>query len=36
MDSISENEVFKTEHTDFIEIETIIGLATILTFDEYD
>ncbi|CAK58429.1 unnamed protein product (macronuclear) [Paramecium tetraurelia] len=36
LDCISENEVFKTNEFDYIEIESIVGLATILSFEEYD
>ncbi|CAD8139869.1 unnamed protein product [Paramecium pentaurelia] len=36
MDCISENEVFKTNEFDYIEIESIVGLAIILSYEEYD
>ncbi|CAD8056608.1 unnamed protein product [Paramecium sonneborni] len=36
LDCISENEVFKTNEFDYIEIESIIGLAIILSYEEYD
>lgn len=36
LDCISENEVFKTNEIDYIEIDSILGLATILSFEEYD
>ncbi|CAD8059507.1 unnamed protein product [Paramecium sonneborni] len=36
LDCISENEVFKTNQFDYIEIERIIGLAIILSYEEYD
>lgn len=35
-DCISDNEVFKTNEFDYIEIESIVGLATILNYEEYD
>ncbi|CAD8048032.1 unnamed protein product [Paramecium primaurelia] len=36
LECISENEVFKTNEFDYIEIESIIGLAIILSYEEYD
>ncbi|CAD8137315.1 unnamed protein product [Paramecium octaurelia] len=36
LECISENEVFKTKEFDYIEIESIIGLAIILSYEEYD
>ncbi|CAD8197630.1 unnamed protein product [Paramecium octaurelia] len=36
MDYISENEVFKTNEYDYIEIESIVSLASILTYEEFD
>ena len=36
LSSISEYEVFKTNHYDVIFIETIIGKCLILTFEEYE
>ena len=36
MDYISENEVFKTNEYDYIEIESIVSLASILTYQEFD
>mmetsp|Transcript_66145 Transcript_66145/g.92006 ORF Transcript_66145/g.92006 Transcript_66145/m.92006 type:complete len:86 (-) Transcript_66145:157-414(-) len=36
LELISENEVFLTEHTDFIFVDTINGSCNILTYDDYD
>ncbi|CAD8144549.1 unnamed protein product [Paramecium pentaurelia] len=36
LDCISDNEVFKTNEFDYIEIESIVGLAIILSYEEYD
>ncbi|CAD8106939.1 unnamed protein product [Paramecium sonneborni] len=36
MDYISESEVFKTNEYDYIEIESIVSLAQILTYEEFD
>ena len=36
MDSISEHEIFATEHSDYAYIDTIDGLCKVLTFDEYN
>lgn len=36
MDCISENEVFRTNEYDYIEIESIVSLAQILSYEEFD
>ena len=36
LDCISENEVFKTHEMDYVEIDSILGMATILSYGEYD
>ena len=36
MKYISENEVFETEHKDYLFVDTINGPCQILTFSEYD
>jgi hypothetical protein len=36
MSIISENEVFLTNLKDFIEVETIMSEASVITFEEYD
>jgi len=36
MDSISESEVFLTEHVDYAFVDCINGLCEVLTYEEYD
>jgi hypothetical protein len=36
MDCISENEVFKTNEYDYIDIESVVSLAQILNYQEFD
>ena len=36
LDCISENEVFKTNKSYYTEIECLVGLAIILSYEEYD
>lgn len=36
MDSISDHEIFLTEHKDFAYIDTLDGSCKVLTFNEYN
>lgn len=36
LESISEHELFLTEHKDYAYIDTIDGLGQVLTFSEYN